>query len=537
MAEKIPFSIDDSPEELFDTCVRFQYKVEELTSTVEDQSLKLKWYEEQLNLAKLKRFGASSEATGQQTLDLYNEAEAEQTPKAIEPDLEKITYERKKRMTDPESKLHDLPVERIEYELKDATCPQCHGPLHVMTQEIRRELKVIPAQLVVVEHVRNVYACRYCEAHDIKTPILRAAAPAAVIPKSIVSPSLLAFVMNRKYCEAVPLYRQEQQFQNYGIDLSRQNLANWMIGGAKWLDHLYRRLHTILLSKTILHADETTVQVLNEKNRKAESQSYMWVYLTGRTDEPIALYEYQETRSTKHPRAFLSGFKGYLHTDGYAGYQGLEGVKLVGCLAHARRKFDEAIKAAPKGSGQTLLASQEGLDYCNQLFRIERNLEGKSDEERKEARRLQSRKVFDEFRSWLIMKERQVLPKSALGMAIQYCLNQWGKLTTVLEDIRLEFSNNRAERAIKPFVIGRKNWLFSNTPRGASASATIYSIVETAKQNGLSPYHYLEYLFEQLPNIDCDDQGNLDSLLPWSSSIPDRCKVKTNTPPEPSVQD
>ncbi|MFA5067313.1 MAG: IS66 family transposase [Candidatus Izemoplasmatales bacterium] len=523
--------------ELFDENQKLHYKVEELTSTVEDLTLKLKWYEEQLNLTKLKRFGASSEATGQQTLDLFNEAETEQNSKAAEPEIEKITYERKKRMTDPDSKLKDLPVERIEYTIEDATCPQCHGPLHVMTEEIRKELKVIPAQLVVIEHVRKVYACRHCEANDIKTPILRAKMPNAVIPKSMVSPSLLAFVMNRKYCEAVPLYRQQQQFQNYGIELSRQNLANWMIAGANWLDHLYKRLHTILLTKDILHADETTVQVLNEKNRKAERQSYMWVYLTGRADEPIALYEYQETRSTKHPQAFLSGFKGYLHTDGYAGYQGIKGVKLVGCLAHARRKFDEAIKAAPKGADQTLLASQEGLDFCNQLFKIEREIEDKTFEERKEARTLRSRPLLDRFLSWLNQKSRQVLPKSSFGTAIQYCLNQWPKLVVYLEDGRLDLSNNRAERAIKPFVIGRKNWLFSNTPRGASASATIYSIVETAKQNGLSPYHYLEYLFEQLPNIDVDEQEELDQLLPWSASIPERCKVKTNTPPESSVQD
>jgi len=537
MTEKIPFSIDNSSQELFDTCVRLQYEKEALTSTVEDLSLKLKWYEEQMNLAKLKRFGASSEATGQQMLDLYNEAEAEQNPKTTEPELETITMERKKRMTDPGSKLKDLPIQRIEYVLDDLTCPQCHGPLHIMTQEIRKELKVIPAQLVVVEHVQNVYACRYCEAHAIKTPIFKADAPNAVIPKSMVSPSLLAFIANRKYCEAVPLYRQEQQFQNFGIDLSRQNLANWMIAGADWLNHLYRRLHTILLTKDILHADETTVQVLNEKNRKAESQSYMWVYLTGKSDDAIALYEYQETRSTKHPRAFLSGFKGYLHTDGYAGYQGIDGVKLVGCLAHARRKFDEAIKACPKGSGQTLLTSQEGLDFCNQLFKIERDLEQTTFAEHKEGRALRSRPVLDQFLAWLNLKSRQVLPKSSLGTAIQYCLNQWPKLTVHLEDGRLDLSNNRAERAIKPFVIGRKNWLFSNTPRGASASATIYSIVETAKQNGLSPYHYLEYLFEQLPNIDLDDRDKLDQLLPWSASIPERCRVKTNIPPAPSVQD
>ncbi len=455
MADKMTFSTADSQEELFDTCVKLQYQNEELSSTIEDLSLKLKWYEEQMNLAKAKRFGASSEATGQQTLDLFNETESEQSIKTPEPELEKISYERKKRMTDPESKLKDLPVQRIEYVLEDPTCPQCQGEMHVMTQEIRKELKVIPAQLVIVEHVRNVYACRNCEAHDIKTPIIKADMPDAVIPKSMASPSLVAYIMNRKYCEAIPLYRQEQQFQNFGIDLSRQNLANWMIAGAKWLDFLYERLHEILLIKTILHADETTVQVIHEKNRKADNKSYMWVYLTGSSDESITLYEYQETRSTKHPKAFLSGFKGYLHTDGYAGYQGIDGVKLVGCFAHARRKFDEAIKAAPKGADQTLLASREGLDFCNQLFKIERDLEGKTGEQRQETRLRRSKPILEQFWRWLMEKQKQVLPKSSLGTAIQYCLNQWSKLQVYLEDGRLDLSNNRAERAIKPFVIGR----------------------------------------------------------------------------------
>jgi len=208
-----------------------------------------------------------------------------------------------------------------------------------------------------------------------------------------------------------------------------------------------------------------------------------------------------------------------------------------GCWAHARRKFDEAIKAAPKGADQTLLASQEGLDFCNRLFKIERDFEGKTGEQRQEARLRRSKPILEQFWRWLMEKQKQVLPKSSLGTAIQYCLNQWSKLQVYLEDGRLDLSNNRAERAIKPFVIGRKNWLFSNTPRGADASATICSIVETAKGNGLSPFHYLEYLFEQLPNIDLADKDELDKLLPRSLSIRDRSKIKTDTPTTSSVHD
>ncbi|MDI6814443.1 MAG: IS66 family transposase, partial [Desulfitobacteriaceae bacterium] len=272
-------------------------------------------------------------------------------------------------------------------------------------------------------------------------------------------------------------------------------------------------------------ADETTLQVLRDSGELINSTSYMWLYRTGRDSPPIILYDYQTSRASKHPARFLNEFKGYLHVDGYAGYDGLSNIRLVGCWAHARRKFDEALKAMPAGAKAAPTAAREGLEFCNKLFAIERELHNVTSEERYEGRLAKSRPVVDAFSAWLKYQTPRVLPKSALGQAIQYCRNQWDKLTAFLLDGRLELDNNRSERSIKPFVIGRKNWLFANTPRGAKASATIYSVVETAKENGLNPFAYLVYLFEQLPNANLHDSRVVDSFLPWSPSLPDFCRV------------
>jgi hypothetical protein len=221
----------------------------------------------------------------------------------------------------------------------------------------------------------------------------------------------------------------------------------------------------------------------------------------------------------------LEGFRGYLHVDGYAGYNGIPDVSLVGCWAHARRKFTEALQALPESAKTTHVKAKEGLAFCNQLFSIERDLKDVSPEERYKKRLERSQPVLEAFLAWLHEQAPRVLPKSALGQAIKYCRNQWDRLVAFLEDGRLEIDNNRAERSIKPFVIGRKNWLFSNTIKGAKSSAIIYSIVETAKENGLNPFNYLKYLFEQLPNINLTDKEKLDQLLPWSTTIPEECRV------------
>jgi len=519
--------------ETLSTTEDYAAKVEVLEQQVAELTAKLKWYEEQFRLAQQKRFGASSEKThpDQLTLDLFNEAEVLATPEGEEPPTEQITYERRKPSGKRETKLDKLPIETVTYELgeDEQVCSCCGGALHEMSTETRNEIEMIPAEVKIVRHVRKVYACRRCEREEIRTPIVTAPMPKPVYPGSLASPSSMAYVMTQKYVDSQPLYRQEQQFARQGLSISRQTLANWMIYGAnQWLSLLTDRMREHLLQQDILHADETTLQVLREPGKSAETQSYLWLYRTGRMGPPIVLYDYRPTRGGEHPRNFLSGFKGYLHVDGYSGYHKVQGVTLVGCWAHARRKFDEALKALPAGQTKTETAAQQGLKFCNELFAIERELRDAAPEERYNARMERSKPILDAYLTWLRQQRSRTLPKSLLGQAIAYSLNQWDKLTAFLKDGRLEIDNNRSERSIKPFVIGRKNWLFANTPRGAKASAIIYSVIETAKENGLNPFKYLTYLFEQLPQLaDPKDSEALDKLLPWSPSLPLTCRMFT----------
>jgi transposase len=508
-------------EELQERCTQLEQQNAELTA-------KLNWFMEQFRLSKQHQFGASSEKTapGQEQLSFFNEAEAEAQPDLAEPTIETVTYQRKKQPGHREAILKDLPVETIEYRLpeEEQVCPQCNGHLHEMSTEVRQELKFIPAQVKLIKHVRYVYACRHCEHEEITTPVITAHAPSPVIPNSLASPSAVAYIASQKYTQGLPLYRQEQELARMGVELSRQSMANWMIYSAdKWLTPLYDRLHGHLLKLDILHADESTLQVLHEDGRAANTKSYMWLYRSGRYGPPIILFDYQTTRAGKHPQQFLSGFKGYLHIDGYPGYNGLPDVILAGCWSHARRGFADSLKALPAGKGSAPVVAREGLEFCNRVFAIERDLHDLTPEERYKKRLELSCPLLDAFSAWLKTQLPRVLPKSALGQAIKYCRNQWDKLETFLLDGRLEIDNNRSERSIKPFVIGRKGWLFANTPRGARASAVIYSIVETAKENGLNPFQYLCYLFERLPN---PGESNLDELLPWSDSLPDVCRIK-----------
>jgi len=499
----------------------------ELEKEKANMEAKLNWLQEQLRLHQLKRFGTSNKKINpdQLELPLFNEIEKEANLELPEPTVETITYRRRKKRGQRKLMLENLPVKTIEYRLpeEEQGCTCCGGKLHEMSTEIRQEIEYIPAQVNVINHVRYVYSCRHCEHKEIHTPIETAPMPKPVISGSLASPSIMAHIMNQKYVDGLPLYRQEKQFNRMGLALSRQTMANWMIQGAdQWLRPLYNRMHQLLSKLDIVHADETTLQVLHEPGRSAASKSYLWLYRTGIEGPPIILYDYKETRAGENPKEFLSGFKGYLQVDGYAGYHKVPGVTLVGCWAHARRKFTDVLKSLPAGSLKPVTA-KEGLKFCNRLFAVERDLKELEPKKRYEKRLEKSKPILDAFLSWLKIQEQKALPKSGIGEAIAYCLNQWDKLVAFLEDGRLEIDNNRSERSIKPVVIGRKNWLFANTPQGARASAIIYSIVETAKANELNPYYYLRYLFEQLPNLDTTDENVLDQLLPWSTKLPVSC--------------
>lgn len=506
-----------------------------LSLEVESLSAKLSWYEEQYKLSRAQRFGPSSEQTTFDQLSFFNEAESESSVfSAAEPTLDEVKVISKKKPKGRKLSITaNLPCTIIEYKLseEDMACPQCDGILHVMKKEIHRELTVIPAQVNVTEKVRHIYACRNCEKTGISTPIIAAPMPNPVIKNSLASPSLLAHIMQRKYVDAVPLYRQESQLNKFGLQISRQTMANWMIKSANdWLRPLYVRMHQEFLKKKVAHADETVLEVLKEPGRDATTNSYMWVYVTGRDDIPIALYEYTQGRSGDFAKKFLNGFSGFLQTDGYAGYHKLEKddsnlkIHLSGCWAHARRKYDEALKGISDKESTTALLTKQGFEYCNTLFRLERTMADLPASERYTIRQEEALPVVEAYFTWSKKIYESVLPKSLLGSAVKYSLNQERYLRGYLLDGRLEISNNRAERAIKPFVIGRKNWLFSNTPKGAEASAIIYSIVETAKLNDLNPVTYLEYLFENLPNIDINSHEALGKLTPWSREIPGICR-------------
>ena len=297
---------------------------------------KVQWLMEQLKLIKRRQFGASSERSVPEQLSLFNEAEKEARPEEPEPTLETITYRRRKQKGHREAVLGDLPVETIEYRLppEEQVCPQCGGPMHEMSTEVREELKIIPAQAKVVRHVRYVYSCRRCEREEVSTPVVTAPAPSPVIPGGLASPSAVAYVMNSKYVDGLPLYRQQEQLARLGVELSRQTMANWVVYAAdRWLSPLYDRLHEHLLERDILQADETTVQVLHEEGRAAQTQSYMWLYRTGREPPPIVLFDYTTTRASKYPERFLAGFKCRLRRTAGRHPGGLLG----SCAAQVRR--------------------------------------------------------------------------------------------------------------------------------------------------------------------------------------------------------
>jgi transposase len=479
---------------------------------------------EQLKLSKHREFGASSEKSEYDQLNLFNEAEVYAESLAVEPALTEVEKHYRKKRREAKDRLpEDLPVEVIEHRLPDneQDCPACDGVLHVMGKEVvRRDLKLIPATAVIVEHIQYTYACRSCEKNAISVPIVKATMPNAVIKSSFAAPESVAHLMTQKFVMGVPLYRQEQEWKRQGIMLNRQTMSNWLIRCAEeWLVPVYDELKKKLLTHQVLHADETTLQVLREPGRTAQTKSYMWVYRTsGDAKHPIVLLEYQPGRGTQYPKAYLDGWSGYLHTDGWDAYHKLPGgIVIVGCWAHARRKFDAALKVlglkAKEGSGPFI-----GKRYCDKLFAIERDLAALSADERYQKRLELAKPVMDDFWSW--MHSLGNLADNAFGKAVSYTLNQWKYLEHYLLDGRLEISNNRAERSVKPFVIDRKNFLFAITPAGATASAIIFSICETAKENGLSPYEYLNFLFRALPN----NHGRpIDEFLPGGCLVPKSC--------------
>ena len=490
---------------------------------------------EALRLARHKQFGASSEksedALTEQLSFLFNEAEV--FAKAKSSDENETIVAAHKRHKKHEYTLdtipENIPTKKVEHRLEgeELVCPQCGDTMTKIGKEVVRTLEIVPAQVSVREDIYYTYACKSCnESADegCETPVVKAPREKNIIPGSFATPEAIAHIMTQKFVMGSPLYRQEQEINRQGIHLSRQTMSNWILKATEeYLQPVYRRLHEELLKREVLHADETTLQVLHEPGKKPQSESYMWLYRTGGdTDKPIVLYEYQPGRGAKHPQEFLTGFKGYLHTDGYAGYHNLrKEITVVGCWAHLRRKFDEAVKSLPKGKAKGSSASQ-GLTYCNLLFEIEQGLADKTAEERYEERLKQAKPVLDATFAWA--NSRTAAPKSALGKAFTYLKEQWPYLTNYLNDGRLELSNNRAERSIKPFVIDRKNFLFANTPKGASGSAVMFSLIQTAIENGMDPHRYITWLLRTANTADLTKPEIVTQLLPWNA--PQECRAK-----------
>ena len=489
------------------------------------------WLSQQLRLMRGQRFGASSEQTQALTeqLCLFNEVEALADDKAAEPELEQITCKRRKQAGKREMDLSKLPTEQVVHELRpeERVCPECGGPLHQCGQSVlRRELVYVPAQYKVVEHVQAAYSCRRCEQTNDHVPMKKSEVPAPLLPGSgIVTPSLLAHILHSKYVLALPLYRQEQELARLGVPISRQTMANWIIAAhERWFSGFVEALRQELLTNEILHADETSLMVLQEPGRKASQKSFVWVYDTSRdARHPVALYDYQPSRAGVCASKFLEGFSGYLHTDGYDAYHCKlpPEITTVGCWAHMRRKFTDTLKSLPKEVRERSPA-QVGLDYCDRLFHLEKGFSEQklSFQERYQTRLEQSKPLAEKFFAWAAAEyEKNPVPKSMFGAALTYAVNQKAWLMNVFLDGRLELSNNRAERAVRPFAVGRKNWLFSNTPKGADASAAVYSIVETAKANGLRPCRYLKFLLERL-----SAGVPADECFPWSEAVKNLCK-------------
>ncbi|WP_280563512.1 MULTISPECIES: IS66 family transposase [unclassified Chromohalobacter] len=404
----------------------------------------------------------------------------------------------------------ELPRVEVVHELPEEArhCAEDDTALKVIGAEVSEELHVVPARIEVIRHVRHKYACPSCE-----DGVQIAPAPAKLLPKSNASATLLAYVATAKYQDALPLYRQNQIFARHGVEIPRNTLARWMVQAGERLTPLIEALRQHLLQAPLIHMDETTLQVNQEADRAANSTSYMWLQRGGPPGQQIVLFDYDASRAGRVPVRLLGDYAGRLITDGYEGYAEVvrrNGIPHAGCWAHARRKFVEAQKAQPKGkTGKADWA----INQIRKLYAVEKQAQGMTPEARQALRDHKSRPLIQQLRTWLDKSVNQVLPKSALGKALHYLDGQWGRLTRFLDDGLIPLDNNPAENAIRPFVVGRKNWLFSHTPRGAHASAAIYSLIETAKVNGLSPYEYLQFVFDTLPTLAEDD--DLDALMPW----------------------
>ena len=478
-------------------------------------------------------FGQSSEKNSYVLHDqasFFNEAEKEQAPKAEEPTPDTILvpqHERKKKRSQADM-LNGLPEEvLLELPEDQLVCGKCGGKMKPIGKKfLRHEMMIIPKQMKLLAYYAVTYACDSCEKDTGFAHIVTVKPPVPLMKHSLASPSTVAYIMTQKYVDGLPLARQEKMWAREGISLSRATMANWVIRCSDtWLKPLYKHMKQELLTHSVIHADETVVQVLKEDGKPATSESRMWLYASAALiRHQVRLFEYQPDRSGKRPEAFLKDFTGVLVTDGYQGYNLLTKVTHCGCWAHTRRKWREAM---PDGTTVKTSKAAVGFQYCNKLFAEERKCADYKPEYRQEYRQNKEMPLLEEYYAWLNTLHPE--KGSKLEEAVRYSLNQKQQLTAFLSNGEVPISNNLAENAIRPFTLGRKNWLFCDTTKGAEASAIMYSLVESAKANGVEPFAYLQHVLPQLPYLGkTHSHQELESLMPSAPYIQQEFGVKNS---------
>ena len=490
----------------------------------EEYQKKINELNEQIRLLKARLFGRKSEKDSfdpkQRSLfEGFEDEDSESELSDDDDDIEIPAHKRKKRGRKPIPE--SLPrVDKI-HDISDAEklC-ECGCTKECIGQEISEQLDIIPAKIQVIRHIRPKYACKCCEGVESDGPTVAIAPPPEqLIPKCIGTPGLVAFVLVGKFVDALPFYRQEKQFLRIGVEISRATMCNWARKIAESCEILLMILKEEIRSGPLINIDETPFQVLSEPNRSSQTKSYMWVFVGGDPERPGILFEYYPTRAGSVPTEFLDGYKGIVQTDGYKAYNFIddaEDMDHMACWAHVRRKFKDVVKAAgpSKNAKKKTGNANQALKFIQKLTNIEKKAEeaGIVGDALLKERQKKAKPILDSFEIWLDEKAKMAPPTSLLGQAITYTLNQWERLVVYADTHHVPMDNNLAENAIRPFALGRKNWLFNATPEGAAASAAIYSLIETAKANKLEPYWYLRYLFEKLPEAMTRD--DFKALLP-----------------------
>lgn len=521
-----------SEDELVDLFIKNELKEQELN-----------WYKEQLAILNKLRFSSKSEKVIIGQLNLFNEAEdIHDNPASEEQEPAKKAIRKKKTR---EANFSKLPTKVIHHELEDIHCELCGTELKELAPQIIDVLMYQPARYTIERHIVHQYICQECTDKNLKAEIIDAeGSPNRLIKGSIVSPSVVAGIAFNKYVSGIPLYRQEQELKRKKVEISRANMSNWLMKCGELLKPLYEVMQEDIQKLSHIHMDETTVTVLENKKADDREKSYMWLVASGKhEDQQMAIYRYNKSREHDFAKEMIrADYEGSIHSDGYEAYHKFENATIIGCMSHVRRKFVEALEASPLHKKAKKMNANQLASFCEENPHYERILnivnkikrlfayeasyieKGYAPEKIKEKRQEEQKPILDEFFEYLEKYQTEYSGKSKMQIAITYALNQKEYLMTYLKDGKAEISNNRGERMIKPFVIGRKNWLFTNTKSGAEMSSIYYSLVESAKLNNLDIHKYLEYILTRI-----QEEGkavNYHKLLPYSADLPEDLKIK-----------